>query len=895
MGLVDLIKGLVSTSTEQKEVTSIGGIPVKVIEVGSAGTEIYGGYLSEEYLGELRGREWADRVDQMRRSDPNVRMAINALKLPLKSSNWYFQCTEDSPEAELQKLLLEKALFEDIDRSFTKLLGEILTCLEFGYSLFEITYKPKLGDPELGNYNTLKSLSYRSQRTIERWNIDQSGKVHTVTQLADGDTGRSVNLDARFLLHFCPEQEGDNFEGISVLRGMYGSWLRKNHFLKLMAAGIEKYAIPIPILEVPEGKESSPEYANALKALQKYTSNQSNYITFPAGWKLEIKATNFESEKVRNTIEFENREMVNSILASFLILGQGGASGNRSLGETLSDFFGQTLRYIADHITEQLTQSVLKPLIKMNFGDRKLLVELRCDGLDEKADKVWADTLKVLTDSGVVSKDEKLEEFVRQKFKLPEMTELVQPPIGETQLAEKKKTRKKDPAPDLMRATSQNLKNVFKSYIQIMGTEYIQSIMRNFDAATVTGESRAANQADVKLPGEYIEAVRFYLDMATLEASQQVESLFPKKGKKLSEFRLALDTTKEIQELTRRIDKLFLAFQSAADSFYRNPNPETKRAMKAASVELSTAMEKARMGIGKKITHAEIINNLEKTKLLLQTQITDIKKIVGLQYQSSLPSTDSPTTIQKDLTDSLARVVDGPLVLTGPDILASQTVNEARTSAAERMNLLQQEVPESVRDEVESYTFVAEDDDRTTDVCRELNGRTFGPNDPDFSRFNPPLHHNCRSYLAINLKSFKDNPPIDDDKLVLSKAAQKAITLSELVCESVDESEYAEKVRFILSEVEFAEHQGKQVQLNKPVRTPNGPKKFTVFVKNETGNVVKVNFGDPDMEIKRDDPGSKNSFRARMKCDSDPAKKWEPRYWSCRFWDDEPVSDLISE
>ena len=71
--------------------------------------------------------------------------------------------------------------------------------------------------------------------------------------------------------------------------------------------------------------------------------------------------------------------------------------------------------------------------------------------------------------------------------------------------------------------------------------------------------------------------------------------------------------------------------------------------------------------------------------------------------------------------------------------------------------------------------------------------------------------------------------------------------------------------------------------LNKPFRTPKGPKKFSVYVKNEKGNVVKVNFGDPNMEIKRDDPARRKSFRARHNCDN-PGPKTKARYWSCRQW-----------
>lgn len=80
-----------------------------------------------------------------------------------------------------------------------------------------------------------------------------------------------------------------------------------------------------------------------------------------------------------------------------------------------------------------------------------------------------------------------------------------------------------------------------------------------------------------------------------------------------------------------------------------------------------------------------------------------------------------------------------------------------------------------------------------------------------------------------------------------------------------------------------AEYQGRKVQLNKPFRTPDGPKKFSVYVMNEKGNVVKVNFGDPNMKIKKNIPERRKSFRARHNCDN-PGPKWKARYWSCKAW-----------
>ena len=79
-----------------------------------------------------------------------------------------------------------------------------------------------------------------------------------------------------------------------------------------------------------------------------------------------------------------------------------------------------------------------------------------------------------------------------------------------------------------------------------------------------------------------------------------------------------------------------------------------------------------------------------------------------------------------------------------------------------------------------------------------------------------------------------------------------------------------------------AKNDGKK--LNKPFRTPGGPKKFSVYVKNDKGNIIKVNFGDPDRSIKRDNPERRKNFRARHNCDS-PGPRTKARYWSCRNWE----------
>ena len=103
------------------------------------------------------------------------------------------------------------------------------------------------------------------------------------------------------------------------------------------------------------------------------------------------------------------------------------------------------------------------------------------------------------------------------------------------------------------------------------------------------------------------------------------------------------------------------------------------------------------------------------------------------------------------------------------------------------------------------------------------------------------------------------------------------------------EDEYGSVENINLNE---AEYQGRKVKLGKP--TKGDSKKFKVYVKNDKGNVVKVNFGDPKMEIKRDNPKNKKSFRARHKC-SQAKDRTTPKYWSCKMWSSTPVSKIVGE
>lgn len=422
MGILDRFKSK-KLSEAENESTQNGFAILNRARFGSSGTDITGGILNEEYLGILRGTEAADCFDKMRRGDAKIKMCINAVINPIKSASWTVQAAGDDPVQKMHKDFVEYVLFDALDKRWRAQLHEILSMVTYGYSLFERIHKVVLNHPRWGNHITYKALAYRSQRTIERWELEErTGKLVAVEQWAFGDAQRMVTIPAKFLTLFSLDKEGQNFEGVSMLRPAYGAWRRKQTYLKLEAIGQEKHAIPTPLLRVPEGKANTDEFDNAVDVLQKWIAHQSQYVTMPEDWKIDFISTEFDASKVRVSIEAENKEMVNAFMANFLELGQGG-SGSYALSMDLSDFFLGGIEHIAQLICEVFNDEVIPEIIDLNFGKQEAYPFLSCAGISDKIGSEFGTLLKSLVDSKVVVPDLKLEEDVRQRMGLPEKSD----------------------------------------------------------------------------------------------------------------------------------------------------------------------------------------------------------------------------------------------------------------------------------------------------------------------------------------------------------------------------------------------------------------------------------------------------------------------------------------
>jgi len=703
---------------------------------GSSGTELFAGYFSEEYLQNLRGKKGAKIFDEMRRSEPQIAMLLNAVMNPIKAGVSQFEAAQDVPDGQLHKEFIEFNAKEAID--WETHLHEALTFLMFGFSLFEVVHSVVIGHEKFGTFNGLKALAFRGQKTIERWIVERAtGQLTAVEQWTFSDPSPQraiVQMDSKFLLVFSLQKEGDNFEGVSALRPMYGPWFRKNLYLKIAAIGIEKSAIGTPIGTVPAGKEKSEDFAQFKTLLENFTAHENAYIIKPEGWDIEILKSEFDAEKVKSMIVLENTEMINSLVANFLALGTSGGSGSFALGTDLSDFFLTGIQNYANIIAGVWNRKLIPDLIKMNFGPQKSYPKLKFTGINDKAGKELAEIISSLTQSEAIKPDMPLEEFLRKQYSLPK--------------ADPTTVREVQPAPAPMGA------QFSESRLQL-AESYKKDWKTNKDKVKAVMQSNLS-----KLLEGYGKQVRSSWKNSTPNARRNLAlQLTPPS---LTEYK------KELQEM----------FAEIANDALLQAQKETPKARKL-KIKLSESILLSAPKGGYFDSLPKNIKNIVKNAagLIAQTQAADLNKFVSFTFLSSADTTDNADQVTADIAATLVPVVEDGA--TGAGISIDAAAGNAVSTMVNQARLEWFFEPE-VLNTIESFTFFNEDP--VSEICNELDGMTWAVGDPDIDRYTPPLHHNCKSRLQVNEKGAEGNPKPTRGGTPVSKKALDSITLHDHCC-----------------------------------------------------------------------------------------------------------------
>ena len=721
------------------------GVTTQTLAQGNSGTQIFGGYFSEEYLATLRGRQGAKQWDEMRRSEAQISMLLNAIMNPIKAANWDFDAFDSSdPDSVKQMDLVRACIVDMID--FDTFKHEALTVIPFGFSLFEVVDSVEFNHPKFGTFNGLKALAFRSQKTIENWQLEaKTGRLIGVNQYTYSDLGGNQFIPGEFLLCFTHSKEGDNYEGISALRPMLGAYMRKNLYLKLAAIGIERYAVGTPIGTIPKGKEKSTEVAAFETILKNFTSHEASYIMKAEGWNVDIQKVPFDADKIKEMLIFENTEFANAVVGNFLALGMNGGGGAYALGSNLGEFFTTGIQAYANLICDVVNRVLIPHIVKMNYGDQPGYPKMKVTGISDKAGKELAETIKFLSDARVLEPDMPLKAFLRKQYKLPKpdlSTATAMPAIPAGATANYPK-----PNDPVVNPTTGKIEPYSPSQLL---SECVQTI-KLADAKYV--KRWDANKAGVKS--------LMKSNLATIYAGLK---------DKLKTRYNSLSGTDKIMAAKGVASPGLLAYKADLRDYLSNVANQA-----IASARLSVPSKKNVKLAGYDSLPPAVRKLIDiQTSLVVETQAADLEKQVFFQFTSTAASDDDIDTILSDVDEKVLPTLDGSTSQgMSIDAAAGDVVAQVTQGAAMAFYF-----DEDVLDDIESFTFTNEDP--VSECCQALAGTTFAANDPDIDTYQPPLHHNCKSRLVPNLKGAGDNPEIDRGGVSLSRKALDAMTLHDL-------------------------------------------------------------------------------------------------------------------
>lgn len=400
-------------------------------QLGESGTYIFGGYISgEEYNANLTGKVGIRNYDVMRRSDTSVRQALQVVKLPLLSAKWGLKMAhvdKDDPdferktaEAEKKYRYINHQLFHG-KLKFKKLIKSLMSGLDFGFDIEEITLEVHdfEGEVRVG----ITSIAKRKQTSLLKWETED-GKPGITQQLQT----KTVSIPADKLMIFSHDKEGDNYEGISLLRYAYKDYDIGDKLTLVNAVALEKQAIPIPKITVREGQTANAaDNAKATEIAQNIRANERSYILEPGS--LEISFMDMKgntTKEILPTLAYHNSRVAKSVLAGFLEIGGSAGSGSQSLSKDLSSLFMKSEKALADELRECIEEQLIKRLCDINYSDMSEgYPELTVTDIADDDIAAIATALSSLTGAGLITPDMRLEDNLRDRYDLPALPDEV--------------------------------------------------------------------------------------------------------------------------------------------------------------------------------------------------------------------------------------------------------------------------------------------------------------------------------------------------------------------------------------------------------------------------------------------------------------------------------------
>jgi hypothetical protein len=412
---------------------------------GKTGLKQYGGHIYEEFLNDLKGNKAARVYREMSDNDAVVGSIMYAIQTLVRSVDWRVEPANDEDGARAAAEFIEECLFEDMERTWTDTLSEILSFLVYGFSVHEVVYKLRQG-PDNKHRNRRskfkdnrigwRGFPIRSQETINEWEINDEGDICGLYQLSPPDWATRYIPSDKFLL-FRTSIHKNNPEGRSILRNAYKSYYYKSKIQTYEAIGISRDLAGLPTLEVPLQMLSSNASASEKATLASMKDmiqrvgrdeyeglvipSEQNSDGTPTGFRLRLLSSGGRRPIDVNEIikRYESR-IAMTVLGEFVLLGMDSV-GSFALSNNKTALFAQALATYLDNIASLFNNQAIPQLLRLNGVPEGYFPTLVYEDVEAPELNEFSSSLSTLVGSGLVTPDDALEDYVREYANLPKV------------------------------------------------------------------------------------------------------------------------------------------------------------------------------------------------------------------------------------------------------------------------------------------------------------------------------------------------------------------------------------------------------------------------------------------------------------------------------------------
>lgn len=732
------------------------------VEVGDTGVPKSGETFSNEILSALTGANGTKTFQKMAIGDSEIGMLLRMIKAPIQSCDWEIISYSDDTNHKEQQEFLENYFFEGdgLIPSWTKVLAQILSIIQYGFNIFEVVWTPWIYD---GKTFQMPNFHTRVQTSIKEIQVDNR---IVIQKNSEGD---DIELSFDYLTFFILDQEGNDYRGNSLIRNAYKDWIKKEEAELIDSVGIRKMALGIPTMKIPKRIKKSSQIYKDLQTNMKAIGKSANpYMIYPDEYIFEIIEGKYNGDVVDKKIKRHNLQMAKSVLVQFLELGMSDTGGSYNLADIQTQVFLDSLGYIIKLIEEPLNQ-ILKDIIRVNFGEQNGYATIKGANVNKSKVQKSIDNIQKMLQVSAIQLTQRDENSIRTKIELPQLTE------EEMNERSKEKDLQKNQNESPIEKAEEINKNL-ENEIQNMASKKAFEYFKNTHKALIPLENyepeKVFKLAETNEGKPFAERVRKYWKLRKETVTDEVPRIkeFMQGNLILIKDKLLLDIEKILNTgavSTRGLKNVELSFVNKyADNLKKKMAFITKQGYDFAKQDAKGHINNLKLAelkdINPKVLPVELQTYVvNKAETIIEAQTVEMRVQAVLTVQKNI---DRGLTIKQSVSEAnkkISKFINGNAI----NAAANNIVNDSLSTG-------QGYFTNGISTELQGHKFV--NFSPVTAICRSLNGHYYAINSPESSLVQTPLHFGCNSFLV---PIYKDEKTIKIDNFIPGKSIWQTKTI----------------------------------------------------------------------------------------------------------------------